>query len=514
MALRTENGWYQVGANALDRSPIPGTGIVIPLQAGWPSIVLKAFAADFHAYVESLHNARGGTDEGGWTPTNSVATSNHLSGTAMDLNWSDHPFRVSYAGFTQAEIAATRELLAFYTYKGVQLVFWGQDWNSPKDAMHFQMGYNTYNNPVVAEFIRERIRPDGFSTFRRGGGQPSVPRKLVVPDAGGTFWADVSQYQGKPIDKTYKDKVFSFRTNSGNHVDTLCAQNARAAKEMLDSGQLELVIPYYFFRPGQANCDLHRELLEDAGLWNHPRTVTMVDVEGDNGTVTGNNSWEINDEVNRMRGWYGNFARVIGYLNPNADPGLWPTRGGINLVIPQYYRTPGDISSVRDAQAKIDAIAHQFTDKDTGTAPWIGQNVDRNWSPYTVPELLKLFGIVKAGGIFDMLSDAEQDELLTKVRELHAGLMSGKRSRSIYATPGEGHRWPWYELLENVDGMTHAEFVENSAKLGVKDEIRRVVRVFRGEGIIDTPELRERAKNVLLQVPADALAEVEKEFNE
>jgi hypothetical protein len=81
----TENGWPQVGSNQLDRSPIPGVDIVIPLQQGQPSTVLKAFCADYHLFIESLQNSRGGTDEGGWTPTNSVATSNHLSGSAVDL---------------------------------------------------------------------------------------------------------------------------------------------------------------------------------------------------------------------------------------------------------------------------------------------------------------------------------------------------------------------------------------------------------------------------------------------
>lgn len=166
MALRTENGWYQVGADQLDRSPVPGTNIVIPLQRGIPNRILKAFAADFHAYVESLNNARGGTDEGGWTPTNSVATSNHLSGTAMDLNWSEHHFRVSYSGFSQSEIAVMRELLAWYE----GLVFWGQDWVNPRDAMHVQLNGNTHNNqPKCNDFIKRKIRADGFSTFRRGG---------------------------------------------------------------------------------------------------------------------------------------------------------------------------------------------------------------------------------------------------------------------------------------------------------------------------------------------------------
>lgn len=162
----TENGWPACGPELLDRSAVPGTGIVIPLQRGIPSRIMKAFAADFHAYVESLYNARGGTDEGGWTPTNSVATSNHLGGTAMDLNWSDHPMGNALAGYTAAETAVVRELLAFYE----GMIFWGNDWNSPKDSMHFQMGYNTYNNQAKCnDFIKRKIRADGFSTFRRGG---------------------------------------------------------------------------------------------------------------------------------------------------------------------------------------------------------------------------------------------------------------------------------------------------------------------------------------------------------
>lgn len=179
MALRTENGWYQVSADKLDRSPVPGTNIVIPLQAGIASRVLKAFAADFHAYVESLNNARGGTDEGGWTPTNSVATSNHLSGTAMDLNWSDHPFRVSYAGFDQAKIKRMRDLLAFYE----GCIFWGQDWNSPKDPMHVQLNGGTYGTGKLEDFARRKIRADGFSTFNRGGTPSPAPAPVK-------YWAE------------------------------------------------------------------------------------------------------------------------------------------------------------------------------------------------------------------------------------------------------------------------------------------------------------------------------------
>jgi hypothetical protein len=83
--MQTENGWPSCGPGQLDRTPIPGIPLVIPFQQGQPATILRAFAADYHLFIESLYNSRGGTDEGGWTPTNSVATSNHLGGTAMDL---------------------------------------------------------------------------------------------------------------------------------------------------------------------------------------------------------------------------------------------------------------------------------------------------------------------------------------------------------------------------------------------------------------------------------------------
>jgi hypothetical protein len=77
--LITENNWPSCGAAQCDKSPIPGTSINLPLQQGQPATIMKAFAADYHVYIESLYN--GASDEGGWTPTNSVATSNHLGGT-------------------------------------------------------------------------------------------------------------------------------------------------------------------------------------------------------------------------------------------------------------------------------------------------------------------------------------------------------------------------------------------------------------------------------------------------
>lgn len=164
--MPSENGWEpaKAGPDQCQWVTIPGTDVTLQLLKGWPLIVMRAVAADFNAYIEPLRDP----DSAAWTPTNAVATSNHLNATAMDLNWVSHPFRVR-GTFSTSQMATIRELLAFY--EGT--IFWAGDWREPIDEMHWQMGYSTYNNPDVPDFIARKIRADGFSTFRRGPLPPS-----------------------------------------------------------------------------------------------------------------------------------------------------------------------------------------------------------------------------------------------------------------------------------------------------------------------------------------------------
>lgn len=199
----TENGWPDCDFADLDFNPIPGTDVKIGLQRGWPNIILKAFAADLNWYVESVYNSRGGADEGGWTQFNSVPTSNHLGGTAFDYNWFDHPMGIALDGWHGSEIRPNqeqepfvRDLLRYYTYKGLQLVWWANDWNTPKDSMHFQMGYNTYGDPRVQEFIDQFIDPaTGFSRFREDHGMPGVDLVATLAEAmGNRAGVDYARY--------------------------------------------------------------------------------------------------------------------------------------------------------------------------------------------------------------------------------------------------------------------------------------------------------------------------------
>jgi hypothetical protein len=178
----SENGWRMVDQGSCRHVLIPGTNVRIWLREGQPEKILGAFAADFNAYVEPLRQE----DSGGWTATNDVASSNHLSGTAMDLNWQGPNKSRFRLGITEQQAypppkdARLRELITFYE----GMVFCGGNW-SIRDWMHFQMGGNTYGSQHVAkvnDFIARKIRPDGFSTFHRSGSTPSTPTV--------TYWAE------------------------------------------------------------------------------------------------------------------------------------------------------------------------------------------------------------------------------------------------------------------------------------------------------------------------------------
>lgn len=202
----------------------------------------------------------------------------------------------------------------------------------------------------------------------------------------GTYWADVSQFQ-RPVDDSYPHRVFSFRTNTGSVKDARADANLTWALSALERGRLDVVIPYYFFRPGAANCDLWRDVVTRGGRID-PRIVCMVDVESGTGSSQGaipirDHSAEINDEIGRVRGWLGG-SRVIGYYNPRADHALWKTRGDVPLVVPHYNGAPGD------SYAYPNRFAHQYSDR-VPCAPF--GPCDANYTALSIDQLKKLFGI-------------------------------------------------------------------------------------------------------------------------
>lgn len=171
----TEDGWPLVDEAGCTWVTIPGTNpeVTIQVQSGIPATLFRAWVADLNAFVEKVRD----DDTASWTESNSVLGtpgqndgSNHLGGTAVDVDWADHPMGPAYAGYTQSQIDEIRRMRAFYTLPdGQTLIWWAEDWSTPKDSMHFQMDYGTFERQAdINEWIKTHIRADGFSTYRRG----------------------------------------------------------------------------------------------------------------------------------------------------------------------------------------------------------------------------------------------------------------------------------------------------------------------------------------------------------
>lgn len=423
MALRTaygnqysENGWPMVDADSCQWVTVPGTSVSLQIQQGQPLAILRAFAADFNAYVEPLRDA----DSACWTATNSVATSNHLSGTAMDLNWNSHPFRILNAGFTSQQINTIRDLLDFYE----DTVFWGNDWNTPKDAMHFQVGYNTYGNQRTADFIARKIRADGYSTFRRGNAQAPEPSDAVDVLARAT---GLSGFRAAELLPAIQDGLRLSGCANANRIAMWLAQIGH------ESGSFQ-----------------YTEEIAKNGRYAPYIGRTWIQI-----------TWDYNYRA------FGRWAKSQGLVddgeffikNPKALADLkWAGIG------PAWYWTVArpqlnDLSDARD----LNSVTLQINGGYNGLSD---RQARYNRALTLGDQLLTL---------------AASSTTTDPVLEL---LMSDLRasSLSIYATPGEPDI-PVVELIRAIDAHgSHEEYVERQARLGDRDALSRVARTAAGKG--------------------------------
>lgn len=477
MTLITENGWPQVPATALRKGFVPGLdGVQIELLDGDVYTILAGFLIWFDRNVEDVERNfnNGERDEWGWSRTNSVWNSNHLSGTAMDVNATKYP--MGYYNMERHKVDKVREGLRLF--EGT--IFWGRDWNTP-DEMHFQIQGNAHQIKGFADKLRGGYLgiwgepdpkayplPAGYyfgpldgpnesvsglyhtdsehaknslgrwqeaagipvtrhwdeATFQavaqlqieRGwfhdgnafkgriytgewdavirDGWKFKPQGMPVEQFG-VHWADVSQYQGIPVNREYPYRVFTFRVNTGDDVDDLADANYRIACEMADEGRLDLIIAYAFYRPhsaGHSTYATFKKFFDGRGV--HPKLAVMVDVENARGSqlgeVKGDQSFEANGFIDLavidLLG--GDRRRTCGYHNFVADPGMWVSLPpDLKMIRPNYSIQPG--------KGKPDGpqlFAHQYTQ--TGRcAPWGDRDIDLNYFAGTLRELLEAFGV-------------------------------------------------------------------------------------------------------------------------
>ena len=163
-----------------------------------------------------------------------------------------------------------------------------------------------------------------------------------------TLWADISEWQ-VPVNDSYPYSFLCIRSNDGSHIDNNIKANLSWCKSRCASGKLWGFMVYYFYRPG---VDGAKILMAQVGTPD-PRMTVMIDVEGDGGQVSGNQSAAVNAQYNELASWLGDARRVVGYGNTSDLNSLWPSKpSGIRLVIAAYGSNPGYPGK----------YAHQYTD--------------------------------------------------------------------------------------------------------------------------------------------------------
>lgn len=441
----SENGWPMVNSDECTWVTVPGTSVSLQIQNGQPLAILRAFAADFNAYVEPLRDP----DSACWTPTNSVSTSNHLSGTACDFNWNDHPFQVSYAGFSSRETATVRELLDFYE----QTVFWGQDWQSPKDAMHFQVGYNTYQNPHTADFIARKIRADGFSTFRRGS-RPVGAATILAAATG------LSAARAAEILPAVSDGLKASQCTNVNRIAMWLAQvghesaGFNATEEYASGAAYEGRVDLGNTQPGDGVRFKGRSWIQ----------------------ITGRNNYAAFSRWCSGKGLVPSPTEFVD--NPNRLAELrW---AGIGAA---WYWTVArsDINALSDRQ-DLETVTRRINGGTNGLA-------DRR-DRYNR-------ALLQGDALLQLLATSEP---LDPIEEL---LMSDLQveSLSIYATPGEP-LIPIVRMVQAIDAAEHRKLVEDWARTGDADALSRIARTAAGQGKFRDPATIAHAKAVLADIEA------------
>lgn len=442
--VESEDGWRpaKVGPDKLVWVSVPGTNVSLQVLQGLPAIIMPAFAADINEYVETLRDP----DSASWTPTNSVATSNHLNGTAMDLNWDSHPFRVR-GTFTPQQMAVVRELLEFYE----DTIFWAGDWSDPIDEMHWQMAYGTYQDQDrLRDFVSRKIRPDGFSTFRRGN--ISFNGAQVLSNA---MLNSLSIERYQQLLPAVQDALAKSDCTTVNRIAMWCAQIGHESgglqwMEELASGQeYEGRTDLGNVVPGDGRRYKGRGPIQVTGRHNYAKLSEWAYAQGLVPTPSFfiDNPDELASDTYGFYGaiWYWTVARP--QINELADR--------------------GDLEGVTRA---VNGGLNGLEDTPSGTP---GRRTRWRRCLTMGSELLGLVGKqTPSEGFLMGLTDNEQIEIRDKVRQLWGASFNPVASKSRYANPKD--LWPSKDFPRNDDGFLYDLITEHDAALGDPAALARV----------------------------------------
>ena len=150
VSLNSQNGWKASKDRAeigIESFLVPGTKLKLAC-AKTVAPLLVGFAAEFHELIEPIdegtlddwgycfRQVRGSTDN----------LSNHSSGTAIDLNATQHPLG-KVGTFPNDKVPMIRALAKKYG------LIWGGDYRNRKDEMHFEIALT----PAKAAALIEKL---------------------------------------------------------------------------------------------------------------------------------------------------------------------------------------------------------------------------------------------------------------------------------------------------------------------------------------------------------------------
>ena len=161
----SQNGYSANDISVTDVQLIPGTARKIRLRKGTTGWMLRDLAAWFDKNIETIDNDTEFDDWGYAERTirgDSTTLSNHASGTAIDLNATQHPLGTSVLStFTQAQVDKIHARLR--RYEGC--IRWGGDYSGRKDSMHFEINRPQATVSAVAAKLQGAAEtPDIFDS--------------------------------------------------------------------------------------------------------------------------------------------------------------------------------------------------------------------------------------------------------------------------------------------------------------------------------------------------------------
>jgi hypothetical protein len=148
--IQSANGWKASKIRAeigIESFPVPGTKLKLACAKSVAPL-LVGFAAEFHELIEPIDE--GTLDDWGYAYRDvrgsTTSLSNHSSGTAIDLNATQHPLG-KVGTFPIEKVPMIRALAKKYG------LIWGGDYRNRKDEMHFEIALK----PAKAAALIEKL---------------------------------------------------------------------------------------------------------------------------------------------------------------------------------------------------------------------------------------------------------------------------------------------------------------------------------------------------------------------